>query len=995
MAVTCKRRDAKSSFWTVLFSVIFWLVCLFTAATAEEPVGQSSMVQPKKCMITYKIYGVKASCSNMSLTSIPHDPPPDTITLIMDNNLIVHLKNNSFDNLTQLATLNIRLNLISKLDTGAFSPLTRLEILDLTGNMLTQLPDGLFDSNSFLSRLVLTSNCFKTVPSNTLMTHLDQLRYLSLGRNAIMEVNFTAFQFLKNLSVIDFSGNNIASLRPSDFEHLHKLSLNSINLASNELSGEKLPDRIFSFLNQVVSLNLYGNQLRVFRLNPFLGNVTISILSLSNCGIFLFEPFNSSTLPTETLPTIYDIDMKQNSIDSIPSNAFQGLNQTMSLNLAENKIKYMTNQTFCGMNSLVILDLSKNRIENFTNGIFLCTPRLQILTVAYNDILVLSPRIFQRLSVLHRLDLSHNAMRYVFPGNWNNSGLQILDMSHNLFEKTYRTLFRGWLPNLKVLDMSFNLIETFYANTFDNVPSLREIYLGNMLTSVITLNGVFNHTKNLVKLSISSTRITSLRPSHQFTGSVSLEELSMCENDMGIENLFNSATNSSLFKGLTSLRKLTLRENHLMHIVPGVFRPLIALLSLDLSNSKIETLEPGSFRGLTSLKSLYLNDNCIKRISADTFSGLGNLVSLFLRKSKIVALEPGSFQGLASLRSIYLSDNRITSISTNTLSGLDNLISLYIKNNLLRFLDKRIFAATPNLHILSLSNNVIRTVQKDTFFPKSNITFIIDISGNPLSCNCELSWFRTWLNEHTTTIHHLQETVCSKGSFETVFGKPILEFDPTYVCGFNTIPITSLTLFTCIVIYLSLLVYHKRSWLRIKFVFLKQAIRGSGRIVENFKDENYDFHLNIMFHDGEEEWLDRVMKPVLAERFPNIKKIIYGDGELRREMFYINAIYDAIENSFKTVLLISNRSLRDIWCITKFRLAVEHVSDTGLDKFILIFIEDIEEDDMPSLIQVFLSENKPHMWWTRDEDEQEMFWAQFHRSMKANRAVINAIPLYL
>ncbi|XP_054754306.2 carboxypeptidase N subunit 2-like [Lytechinus pictus] len=544
--------------------------------------------------------------------------------------------------------------------------------------------------------------------------------------------------------------------------------------------------------------------------------------------------------------------------------------------------------------------------------------------------------------------------------------------------------------------MSFNLIETLSANTFDNVPSLREIYLGNMLTSVITLNGVFNRTKNLVKLSLSSTEITSLSPSDQFTGAVSLEELSMCENNIGIENLFNSATNSSLFKGLTSLRKLTLRENHLMHLVPGVFRPLIALHSLDLSNSKIETLEPESFSGLTSLRNLYLNDNCIKRISADTFSGLGNLdVSLFLRKSKIETLEPESFSGLTSLRSLYLNDNCIKRISADTFSGLDNLTSLYINNNLLRFLDKRIFVATPNLHILSLSNNIIRTVQKGTFFPKSNVTFFLDISGNPLSCNCELSWFRTWLNEHTTSILHLQETVCSKGSFETVVGKPILEFDPTNICGFNTIPITSLTLFTFIVIYLSLLVYHKRSWLRIKFMFLKQAIRGSGRIVENFKDENYDFHLNIMFHDGEEEWMDQVMKPVLAERFPNIKKIIYGDGELRKEMFYINAIYDAIENSFKTVLLISNRSLRDIWCITKLRLALEHVSDTGLDKFILIFIEDIEEDDMPSLIQVFLSENKPHMWWTGDEDEQEIFWAQFHRSMKANRAVTNAIPLYL
>eukprot|EP00057_Strongylocentrotus_purpuratus_P023554 XP_011678028.1 PREDICTED: insulin-like growth factor-binding protein complex acid labile subunit [Strongylocentrotus purpuratus] len=792
-----------------------------------------------------------------------------------------------------------------------------------------------------LSLLILSLNCFSSVPSGAMAT-LHQLRMVSLDHNNIQKVDFTAFRHLNNISVIDLTENKISSIQSSDFEPLQNSSLDSIILAYNMLRS--LPFGTFSFLHRVSTIDLQHNAFLEFNVSSFLDSVNISKLSVSYCKIGSIVPLKASSLRKKTTLSIDSVEMGWNEICSIPDYAFRGFSQTRTLNIINNQITTMTNGSFCGLDSLENLDISKNRINSLPSSLFRCNPRLQVLNIARNEILVVNPVAFWGLSVLLKLDLSHNFIGRMDTHHWNNTALRVLDISHNQYTYLNKDLFRWGLANLKVLRISYNDIDTFKANTFDSVSSLQELYLTDMLTSVKLLNGVFSRMKNLIKLDLSFTKIAPQDSIHQFTGTASLEELTMRRNNLKGQDLFDNSNQSSLFDGLISLRKLSLRENNLTGLEPGVFSPLTKLLSLDLSGANITILKPGLFKDMTSLRTLYLNNNCIMTTSANLFS------------------------------------------------GLDNLGSLFFRNNKLRILDKHLFGATPNLRNLYLSSNKLSQVQRDTFFP-TNKSLLIDVSNNPFSCTCELSWFRTWLDESNTRFVNPDKTLCSKTSLKAVIDMPILSFDPAHFCGINIILITSLFFFACIVIYVCVLVYHKCWWLKHKFLLLKLAIAGSGKIMEDFKEDNYDFHLNLMFHDAEEGWVDRVLRPVLEKRFPHLQNIIYGDRDLRVEMFYINAIYDAIENSFKTVLLMSNRSMYDIWCMTKLRLALEHINDTGLDKVILIFVEDIEDDDLPYLVTLFLSKNNPHMWWTDDEDEQELFWAQFQRSMRSNRAIINAIPL--
>ena len=194
---------------------------------------------------------------------------------------------------------------------------------------------------------------------------------------------------------------------------------------------------------------------------------------------------------------------------------------------------------------------------------------------------------------------------------------------------------------------------------------------------------------------------------------------------------------------------------------------------------------------------------------------------------------------------------------------------------------------------------------------------------------------------------------------------------------------------------MALLVYNKRWWLNHKIFLLKLAIVGYTEMEEDFN--GWQLSSSSQPHvPGNRRGVGQSGYENLhwRRRLPHLQNIIYGDEDLHLGM-YSTSTHSTMpsDNSFKTVVLLSNRSIDDAWTMTKLRMALEHINDTGLDKVILIFVEDIEDENMPYLVRLFLSRNRPYMLWTEDEDRQELFWAQFEKSTRANKAINNAIPL--
>ena len=457
------------------------------------------------------------------------------------------------------------------------------------------------------------------------------------------------------------------------------------------------------------------------------------------------------------------------------------------------------------------------------------------------------------------------------------------------------------------------------------------------------INGAFRYVDALCILDLSFAEMT-IHSILQFTNTTSLVKLAMRENRLRSKYLFDRLTSKSLFFGLRSLVRLDLRGNNLDILAPGTFDPLKRLEILLLSQSSIKVLIPSVFDSLTSLTRL------------------------------------------------DLSDNEISAIPGDLLQSQPRLGVFYITNNKLDSIPKTLFNRTLSLHHLYMQRNRITTIEPGTVFP-TNKTIKIDASGNPFSCTCDLSWFVGWLRSGNVEIIHPHGTLCSLSSIKDMVQSPILSFHPDQYCGINIFIITGVSFSVVLVAILSLVAYRKRWWLNYKLFLLKLAIFGYEEINQDFDAEDYEYQLNLMYDEDDQEWVDQVMKPVLQERFPHLQKVAFGDDNLNIEMFYIPALHYVVENSFKAVLLISNNSVDEAWFMTKLRIALEHLNDTRLDKVILVFLEDIQDDDLPYLVRLFMSKNKPYMLWTEDEDGQELFWAQFEKTMRANRVINSVIPV--
>ena len=80
------------------------------------------------------------------------------------------------------------------------------------------------------------------------------------------------------------------------------------------------------------------------------------------------------------------------------------------------------------------------------------------------------------------------------------------------------------------------------------------------------------------------------------------------------------------------------------------------------------------------------------------------------------------------------------------------------------------------------------------------------------------------------------------------------------------------------------------------------------------------------------------LRPQVEGRLQNFGRIAFGDDELILGMHYFDAVYYNVEKSFKTSLLLSRAAVQDHIFMTKFRIAMNHVTDTMTDNLIFFLL---------------------------------------------------------
>ncbi|MCY4376201.1 MAG: leucine-rich repeat protein, partial [Spirochaetaceae bacterium] len=140
-----------------------------------------------------------------------------------------------------------------------------------------------------------------------------------------------------------------------------------------------------------------------------------------------------------------------------------------------------------------------------------------------------------------------------------------------------------------------------------------------------------------------------------------------------------------------------------------------AVVTLDLSERGIESLQLGDFAGLTGVTELRMESNRLAALPADLFSGLGALVTLSLRDNELTTLPDGLFTDLGALTHLRLDGNALGRVEAATFDPLTALRSLDLSGNRLTALPRGLFRGPSGLVTLDLHGNLLTSLPEGAF----------------------------------------------------------------------------------------------------------------------------------------------------------------------------------------------------------------------------------------------------------------------------------------
>lgn len=489
-----------------------------------------------------------------------------------------------------------------------------------------------------LESISLDNNLFLELENPEFGTSLNSLKKISLVKSGICSLSILkAIATCKTLETLDLSENDLSekssSFRSLDSSYLSqdlknfdftfsKLSLKNIKMSGCKLSSETVLRSIFDCSNLKI-LDLSHNQFSELSDNFTLGKSQESLETLNLCSnsfespevlkkITDFKKLRHLYLSGNNFSGKFDnfsFGISKSSLKVLEMNrcymtdldlfkAITSCQALETLSIAENKFSFENLNFDVSKNSLTDLNVQRiscSRIQDFYS--FFDCPRLEKLNISYMPLGHLEQDLnFEKFG---SSKLSLKELKAKNCGLKAPSSLQILSS----------------FPRLETIDIS--------DNDFDLFP--KNFALGASKDTLIKITAVFSNfqDENIIKaltsckkleiLILDSNRDLSMDKVTFGTSKDSLRELSL--EGCGIQAL----AWMSEIQQCTKMQKLNLSSNNLSEIM-GQFNCKNlsnSLVSLDLSNCQIETLEiVSSLTKYKSLKSLRMEGNNLKTLKS-------------------------------------------------------------------------------------------------------------------------------------------------------------------------------------------------------------------------------------------------------------------------------------------------------------------------------------------------------------------------------------------
>lgn len=503
------------------------------------------------------------------------------------------INDGSFDDLSNLAKLDLSGNGLRDLNSDAFSGISSLKVLNLTDNRLRDFYRlSRITSSVNLEVIDVSDNSYSSVPSSAFAGH-SRLRKLIMKRNRLLEVEELGLRNLPELEAVDLSENmldalpammlsesvrlqelllqqnNISILPPGLFSELP--SLTSLNISHNQLSSQWVKRNTFSGLLHLIVLDLSSNRLDDLSEFMFRDLHQLQVLRLDHNNIHTLPPFIFAQLRN-----LHTLSMAGNQLTVVDAGVFDSLQVLNSLVLSDNSLKVVHESSFVSLFNVENLKLDGNGLDSFPAALVNLT-QLRNLDVSNNNI--------GRISGDHIGQMRHLS---VFRAAGNQLSEITADLAHIL-------------SSLSMLDLSNNRLEKIHSGAFGSHSRLRAVRLdANRLKNI---NGIFNNMSSLLWLNASDNAIEffdyALFPSQLLWLDLHQNRIKIVGNFYSIHDKISLETLDLSFNEIEqidstsvpdSIKYFIISSNRLSQVKPGTLLQKTQLVRLDLSSNELSQL---------------------------------------------------------------------------------------------------------------------------------------------------------------------------------------------------------------------------------------------------------------------------------------------------------------------------------------------------------------------------------------------------------------------